>query len=109
MSILTETIVDLKAKHKTNGIKIRRLDEGARSGTKRFKDGLRNAAEAILAEAEKMAIAMWKENPDMKTEYKTRKEYMEKVLREYTEESVEDFVAQLDDEVDVVLTHKHGV
>lgn len=27
MSILKEAIVDLKAKHKTNGIKIRRLDE----------------------------------------------------------------------------------
>jgi len=27
MSFLTETIIDLKAKHKTRGIKIRRLDE----------------------------------------------------------------------------------
>ena len=29
MSFLKESIIDLKAKHKTNGVKIRRLDEAA--------------------------------------------------------------------------------
>jgi hypothetical protein len=109
MTILDEAVIDLKAKHKTNGVKIRRLDERQRDGSKQFKAGLRAAAESILAEAEKAAMKMWKENPDMKTEYKTRKEFMENELRDFTEELLEDFVAQLDDEVDVVLTHKHGV
>jgi len=109
MSILNETMVDLKAKHKTGGVKVRRLDEGTRSGTKQFKAGLRAAAESILAEAEKMANDDWKTVDGVKDDYKTRKEFVENELREYSDQYLEEFVEQLEDEVDVVLTHKHGI
>ena len=109
MSILNETVVDLKAKHKTGGVKIRRLEEGTRSGTKQYKAGLRASAEAILAEAEKALNDDWKDEPGAKEDYKTRKQFIENDLREYADSVFEDFIEQLEDEVDVVLTHKHGI
>jgi len=110
MTILDETVIDLKAKYKTNGVKVRRLDEMARiSGSKQFRGALRTAAEAILGDAEKHLFDMWRDNPDMKGEYKNRKEFIEEELREIVEDITDDFIKTLDDEVDVVLTHKHGI
>lgn len=85
------------------------LNEGARNGSKQFRQALRGAAEAILKEAESAAMDEWKNNPGIKENYKTRKEFLEAELRELCEQELEKFTDQIDDEVDVVLTHKHGI
>lgn len=111
MAFLKEAIDSLKQKG-IKKTKVTRLDESiipeydSATHASAFAQRL---AISIVKEATRAVTAEWRKNSGVRRHWSSKRDYVEDTVRDLAEEIMRGVVKDLDDEVDVALSHIHGI